>query len=144
MTMTALPQDQAEATEEPRSRKKLALVVVVVLLLAAGGAWQFLLRPSGPSEPEPGQVLPLTALQVNLAGGHYLRVGLALQLAEGADEVDGSRALDITIDLLSGRTVASVTDPEQRRALKEELSTLIREAYDEEVLEVYFTDFVTQ
>src|SRR3546814_688837 len=102
-----------------------------------------LLKPA-PSEPAPGEVLPLTAIQVNLAGGHYLRIGLALQLVEGAEEADGSKALDAAIEIFSGQKVSTVTDPEERDKLKDELTEAVREAYHEEVLEVYYTDFVTQ
>src|SRR3546814_10060566 len=96
MTMTALPTDKksdGEADETPKSSKKKTLIIALVVLLAlGGGAWQFFLKPA-PSEPAPGEVLPLTAIQVNLAGGHYLRIGLALQLVEGAEEADGSKEI---------------------------------------------------
>src|SRR3546814_11062298 len=90
-----------------------------------------LLKPA-PSEPAPGEVLPLTAIQVNLAGGHYLRIGLALQLVEGAEEADGSKALDAAIEIFSGQKVSTVTDPEERDTLKDELTEAVREAYHEE------------
>ncbi|WP_110208268.1 flagellar basal body-associated FliL family protein [Nocardioides daejeonensis] len=147
MTMTAVrPGQDAETaeTEPKKSKRTLIIVLVVVLLAGLGGAYQFLLRPSGDQEPKPGLVVPLEAVQINLAGGHYLRLGLALQAAEGAEEVEGSKALDAAIELFSGRKVAEVSDPKQRGALKEELSHQVRELYDDEVLEVYFTDFVTQ
>jgi flagellar FliL protein len=147
MTMTALPTDQAgqgEGAPVKGSRKKLFIVVAVILLLAAGGTWQFLLKPSAPEEPVPGEVVPLTAIQVNLAGGHYLRVGLALQLVEGVEEVDGSKALDAAIETFSGQQVGTLTDAEERNRIKDELTEVVREAYHDEVLEVYFTDFVTQ
>ncbi|HEY9563737.1 MAG TPA: flagellar basal body-associated FliL family protein [Nocardioides sp.] len=147
MTMTALPTDKksdGEADETPKSSKKKTLIIALVVLLAlGGGAWQFFLKPA-PSEPAPGEVLPLTAIQVNLAGGHYLRIGLALQLVEGAEEADGSKALDAAIEIFSGQKVSTVTDPEERDKLKDELTEAVREAYHEEVLEVYYTDFVTQ
>src|SRR3546814_2971089 len=101
-----------------------------------------LLKPA-PSEPAPGEVLPLTAIQVNLAGGHYLRIGLALQLVEGAEEADGSKALDAAIELFSGQKVSTVPEPEERDKLKAELTEAVREAYTEAVLEVYYTDFDT-
>ena len=83
--------------------------------------------------------------QINLASGHYLKLGIALQLVEGApEEVDGSKALDAAIDLFSGLPVEEVATAKERRALKEELATTLEEAYDKEVMGVYFTEFVTQ
>ena len=55
--------------------------------------------------------------------GHYLRLGLALQLTTEAHEVDGSKALDATIDLFSGRTTASLSRPERRDELRRSSST---------------------
>ena len=136
--------EQEQADAKPRkSRKKLLLVVVAVLLVGAG-AWWFLLRPSPPEEPKPGAMLPLESTQINLADGHYLKIGIALQLVEGATEVDGSKALDATIDLFSGQDVADISKEETRKALKRKLATELEERYDGDVMGVYFTEFVTQ
>ena len=147
MTMTAMPsgrQAEAEETEPPKSRRKLLIILALATVLAAGSAWWFVLRPSGPEEPKPGTVMPLEAIQINLAGGHYLRLGIALQLAEGAEEVDGSVALDQAIDLYSGQKITDVTSPPRRRQLKATLSEKVRKAYHDEVLEVFYIDFVAQ
>lgn len=146
MTMTAMPtgRSEAEATPAPKSRRNLVIALILALVLVAAGGWWFLLRPSGPQEPKPGEVLQLEPIQINLADGHYLRLGLALQLSEKAEEVDGSVALDQAIDLYSGQKFADITSPPKRRQLKEKLSTMVREAYHDEVLEVYYIDFVAQ
>lgn len=134
----------AEAGDKPkRSKKKLVLVLVAVLLVGAA-AWWFVLKPSPPEEPKPGAMLPLESTQINLADGHYLKIGIALQLVEGAAEVDGSKALDATIDLFSGQDVADISKEETRKALKRKLGTELEERYDGEVMGVYFTEFVTQ
>ncbi|MCW2815800.1 MAG: flagellar basal body-associated FliL family protein [Nocardioides sp.] len=135
---------KAETTTDkaPRSKKKL-LVVAVVLLVALGAAYQFLLR-GGPTEPQPGEVLVLEPIQLNLQGGHYLRLGLALQLTADAHELDGSKALDAAIALLSGRSVDELAATGERTELKESLQEQLHEAYHGDVMEVYFTEFVTQ
>lgn len=128
------------------SRKRLLVVVVLVLALAAGGWWWFMMRPAQADQaPEPGAVLPLEAIQINLAGGHYLRVGLALQATvDAGTEIDGSKALDATIELFSGKSVEDLSKQPYRARLKEKLLHQLDERYEGEVIEVYFTDFVTQ
>ncbi len=145
--MTTLTTEKTTATETetekaPRSKKKL-LIVAVVLVAALGGAYQFLLR-GGPTEPQPGEVLVLEPIQLNLQAGHYLRLGLALQLTADAHELDGSKALDAAIALLSGRRVDELAAPGERAELKEALQEQLVEAYHGDVMEVYFTEFVTQ
>ncbi len=128
-------------------KKKKLLLIGVVLLVVAGAAYWFVLKPSGSAEegPKPGAILPLESTQINLASGHYLKIGIALQLVEGApEEVDGSKALDATIELFSGRTIEEVANAKDRRELKEELEATLEKSYEDEVMGIYFTEFVTQ
>ena len=142
MSVTDLSTPEAEA---PQKSKKTLLVVAVVVLALAAGAWWFMIRPAGADEgPKPGEVLQLEPIQVNLEGGHYLKIGVALQAVEGAEHVEGSKALDATIELFSGRTMADLADKKQRTHLKELLVEELDHRYHGEVMEVYFTDFVTQ
>ena len=128
----------------PKSKRKvLVLALVAALVVAAAGYW-FFLRPSGPQEPVPGEVMTLEPIQINLAEGHYLKVGIALQLTADAHELDGSQALDATISLFSGLPLEDVSLPKQRNELKDELSSHLEEAYHGQVMEVYYTEFVTQ
>ena len=139
--------EKTETDEETSGRggklKKIAIVVVVVLLVA-GAAWWFVLRPKPEKAPEPGEIVTLDSTQINLTGGHYLRLGLALQLTTEAHEIDGSKALDAAINLFSGRTVASISQPVRRDELKAKLVHQLDESYHGEVMDVYFTEFVTQ
>ena len=143
--MSVMDLSPPEADEAaPRSKKPLAIVLVVVLALAAA-AWWFMIRPAGADEaPKPGEVLQLEPIQVNLQGGHYLKIGIALQAVEGAEHVEGSKALDATIEMFSGRNVADLADTKRRARLKEQLVEELEHRYHGEVMEVYFTDFVTQ
>jgi flagellar FliL protein len=135
-----------ETTEAPvKSRKKLLLIVAVATLVLAAGAWWFLIRPAGAeAKPTPGEVVQLEPIQVNLAGGHYLKIGIALQAVKGAKEVDSSKALDATIELFSGTTVEHLANAGDRAKLKQALAQELEHRYHGEVMEVYFTDFVTQ
>lgn len=142
----ATDSDEGKDKDKKGGKKKLLMIVAVVLVVA-GAAYWFVLKPSGGAEeaPKPGLIVPLEPTQINLASGHYLKLGIALQLVEGApEEVEGSKALDAAIDLFSGRTVEEVSTAKERRALKEELATTLEKSYEEEVMGVYFTEFVTQ
>lgn len=149
MTVTAMPKNATEAgaagdaPEPAKKGKKKKIIVVLVLLLALGGGyWMF--RPKPPAPAVPGEVVVLDTIQINLAGAHYLRLGLALQLTDKAHEADGSKALDTAIDTFSGRNLTDVTDPKKRRELKKELEHELEELYHHDVMGVYFTEFVTQ
>jgi flagellar FliL protein len=144
-TTTAPPTPGAEEEPTKGGKKKLVIIAVLVLVLGGAGYW-FFLKPSGPPPPpEPGEVLALEPVQVNLEGGHYLRIGIALQMTAGlAEEPDGSKALDAVIDLFSGRDVAELGKVKERQQLKAELMDRLAEEYHDEVMGVYFTEFVTQ
>lgn len=144
--MSVLDMAEVEPEEEQGGgRKKMLLVGVLVVALAAAAWWWFMMRPAAADqEPEPGEVLQLEPIQVNLEDGHYLRIGIALQAVEGAHEIEGSKALDATIELFTGESVESLANEKHRHRLKDELVEQLEESYEEEVIGVYFTDFVTQ
>lgn len=134
-----------ESTESTGRLKRILKKVgigVAVLSVIAGVTWWFVLKPTPP--PEPGEILTLEAVQINLAEGHYLRLGLGLQMTSTAHEVDGSKALDAAIDLFSGRELEYLQQNVHRAELKEKLTHRLEEAYHGDVMEVYFTEFVTQ
>ena len=138
---------QAAPAEEPKGggKKKLVMILVVVLLLG-GAAYWFVLKPkpAGADAPKPGEVVRLDPIQVNLSGGHYLKIGIALQLTTKVKEADGSKALDATIATFSGKSMDALTRPDKREKLKEHLEKELEHLYEGEVMGVYFTDFVTQ
>jgi flagellar protein FliL len=145
MTVTAIPKVSAEAdaTAAPkRSKKKLIIILVAVLALGGGGYWFMRPKPAGP--PQPGDVVKLDAIQINLASSHYLRIAIALQMVKGAADADGSKALDSTIAEFSGLSMADVNDPTKRETYKKQLVKELGKDYDGDVMGVYFTEFVTQ
>ena len=148
MSATAVaPAAQAAPAEETKGggKKKLVLILVVVLLLG-GAAYWFVLKPkpAGADEPKPGEVVRLDPIQVNLSGGHYLKIGIALQLTAKAHEADGAMALDATIQTFSGKSMDALTRPDNREKLKAHLEKELEHRYHGDVMGVYFTDFVTQ
>lgn len=145
----------AETDAAPKSRKKLVLVAVVALVLLLGGGaagYLLVLAPGGEAEaaePEkvPGTVVRMDPITINLTDGAYLQLGIALQAEEGAEahgKIDGSQALDLAIELFSGRSLAELAAPEVRSQLKAELVTEIDHAYHGYVYDVYYTEFVMQ
>lgn len=149
-----------EAPEKTKKKRKLKLpskrVLIIagaVVLVVLAAVYFLLLTPAGgPSKPAPtpapvpGAVVKIDSVSVNLADGHYLRLGLALQLtaAVGEESPDPAHALDLAITMFSGHTLAEVTDPATRDKLKAELTTKVSEAYEGKVMAVYLTDYVTQ
>jgi len=143
-TTTAPPTPGAEEEPAKGGKKKLVIVAALVLVLGGAGYW-FFLKPAGPTPPpEPGEVMVMEPVQINLEGGRYLRIGIALQLTKAAYDADGSKALDAVIDLFSGRDIAEISKAKERQELKEELLETLVDKYEGKVMGVYFTEFVTQ
>ena len=133
----------ASPAKQGGGKRKLIVVALLVVLLA-GSAWWFVLRKPADAAPKPGEVVAIDPIQVNLAEGHYLSIGIALQAVDGAEEMDGSKALDAVIALYSGRSVEELNRPKVRIQLKKELEHELAERYEKEVMAVYLTQFVTQ
>ena len=99
-----------------------------------------------------GLIFPMEEIVVNLSdadANRYLRVGMALVLEEGvsveAVEPEAPRAIDAAIDYLSSQSFESLREPGSKTLIREELSTRIREAFnDEMVVRVLLTTFVMQ
>lgn len=155
----------AAPEEAPKAgKKKLMMIVGVVAIVVLGAAYYFLAGPGKAAPPatdpsaeptvsaEPeyklGEVLIIDSISINLEGGHYLRLGLGLQLIEGAGgshgAIDPAKALDAAIALYSGHTTEELADDAMREELKHELEDELLHLYHEEVVAVYYTDFVTQ
>jgi flagellar protein FliL len=120
----------------------------VVLVLGGAGGY-FMLgssgKPAAKPKPTPGKVIPLDAITVNLAGGHYLKIHLALQATAAAgEEVDGSQALDLTVAQFSNLNMAELASSDGRKKAKEKLLTAVEKAYEAKVMDIYFTEFVMQ
>ena len=134
-------------------KKKLIIIIVAVVALLGGGYF-FFLKP-GPDDAaaaaakptpshEAGPVLELDPISINLAGGHYLKLGLGLQTSATAGEVSGAKALDAAIKVFSNKTIDELSEEDQREKVKEELVKEVAELYEDAVYDVYFTEFVMQ
>ena len=142
---------EGEETEAKGGKKKLLVIVAVLLVAVGAGAYFFLFSGSGDAKaapPQKGAVVALDPIAVNLAGGGYLKIGVALQLTADAGEEtpDGSEALDLVISTYSQANPSDVITA--RDALKEALEKKIVDAYKEDgkeiVMGIYLTQYVTQ
>ena len=141
---------EAEGAEAPKKSKKMLIIIVLAVVLLGGGAGAYFMffKSSGEEEvkaPEPGLVVALEPITINLEDGHFLKVSIALQAsADAHEEPNGSKALDILISQFSNKSVAELSTNEARDEQKKELVEKIKKAYEEEVYDVYFTEFVMQ
>jgi flagellar FliL protein len=141
----------ADAPAAPKKGKKKLLMMVAVGFMAAAGVGGYLMLggggDAGAEEPvaEPGEVVVMDAVTVNLKDGHYLKLKLALQAtADAAHEPEGSKALDLAIDQFSEYEMGELSTSEGRHKAKATLREHVKEAYHGDVMDVYFTEFVMQ
>lgn len=163
--------EQAQAGTEKKAKRSLPLstvIIIVLLLVVIGcGAFLFLGRQSAPPaaaeaataapaaavEAAPaGVVVRLDPIFINLKGGRFLKLGLALQTTQeeggghggGGASVDGAYALDAAIEVFSDQDIVALSSIDSRAKLKQELIDRVVEGYGPSVTTVYFTEFVMQ
>lgn len=147
----------ADGEEKPGGKKKLIIIMLVAVLLSGGGVYFMMSKKNAPvPPPEPGAVVKLDPLHVNLADGHFLKITMVLQGTTLAPkELDGAEALDEAVSYLSLRPIADMGTPAARDHLKENLIKRIEDRYNKkatekakkptvEIMDVYVTEFVTQ
>ncbi len=116
-----------DGAEAPKKSRKMLIVIALAVVLLGGGAGAYFAFFAGGSEkeavaPEPGLVVALEPITVNLADGHFLKVSIALQATIDAhEEPDGSKALDLLITQFSNRSVAELSTKEAREEMKKDL-----------------------
>lgn len=154
--------DQDPTTEAPPrpGRRRLLLIVGLVVVIALAGGGGFVLlggdgaeaeAPEEPAAPTEGVVADVAVLTTSLAGpsGAYVRVGLAVVLAEGvaATEVADRYPLlkDATLSAVSRHTAEELRTPTGQDTLRDELSAAARDIWpDGEVLRVVLTEWLVQ
>jgi flagellar protein FliL len=148
-TTTAAPPATDEAGQAKGGGRKKMIIIAVVAVVAAAAVYLLVLKPkdaaAGPPKPTPGAVVKLDPITVNLAAGHFLKLGLSLQAsADAGEDVSGAKALDAAIELFSGRTVESLAKSDGREKAKAALIKEVADRYENKVYDIYFTDFVMQ
>jgi flagellar FliL protein len=141
--------------------KSLILIIVVLVVALVGGVAAYLLLFSGSHKPaaevkkeEPKEVksslVALDSFVLNLAErGRFLKVTMQFELVDAAnlpmvnDKTPQLR--DAIITLVSSKSVESVSSPEGKFQLKDELLLRANQAMGKDVFKnLYFTEFVMQ
>jgi flagellar basal body-associated protein FliL len=135
------------------------ILPVLLLVLVGGGAYKFLLSGGGSAKKAPppkiaGDLLPLAPdFTINLDGGHYGKVSVALELeggvpkaAEGAAPTLKENAVvrSIVTNDLTGLTTDDLIQRPSREKLLTDILKDVQSQTDEKVTHVFFTDVVVQ
>jgi flagellar FliL protein len=141
-----------------KGKLKIILPVLLLLAVAGGGAYFFVLAPK-PAKAAPakitGTLFPLSPeFVVNLSGGHYGKITIALLMTTGVPPVPASGgAATLTEDAavravitndLTGLPTSDLIDRTQRTAIEKKILTDLEKTTDVKVTEVLFTDVVVQ
>jgi flagellar FliL protein len=126
-------------------RGKILLTVAVVLVLVVGFVLKTRSASTTHAAPTPGAVIRLDPIYLNLADGHFLKLGLGLRASASAPkDLDGAQALDDAIAVFSEESMSDLGDAATRARLKAKLIALVTRDYQDDVIDVYFTEFVMQ
>jgi flagellar FliL protein len=157
-TDTRAATDASTVRQKKKPGKKRVVIIAVVVAVVAGGTYKFVLSPSKPASAtgaaatkpaaQPGPLVPTDAVTVNLAGGHYLRIALAMQFTSKVSKTalpDTSAALDQIISYLTGQPADQLNTPSGLASVKAALTTRIAAAYPKDpLLDVLITSYVIQ
>jgi flagellar FliL protein len=142
--------------EKGGGKSNLIPAVVLAVGIAVGGYFM-----GGSGEPAsagaesttttalPGEIATMDPISVNLADGHFLKVGLGVQLSEAANAEEFpkgpmSKVKDLLISEVGGGDMVVLSTNAGREELKHRLTEKAAEEFEGEVLGFYFTDFVMQ
>lgn len=156
-----------DADDKKDGKKKLKPIIGGVIALAL--VYNFVLKPKPSTDPVSGvdaaktettihkyhgEIVAVPELVVNVPSSssktnHYLRIGLALILAEGAplEEIEAQTAIasDAAIEVLATKTYEEMLEPTAKTALRDELTEeIIHRFGKEKVTGLLLTSFVMQ
>ncbi len=157
----------AEAPEQPPKevkkgigKKKLIIIVVAVLLLIGGGVFGYTMFFSGKDkgseakkeEKSKGKIvmMPLEPFILNLAEhGRFLKLTIQFELSDPAAQSSVTEKIpqlrDAIITLVSSKSAESLSSPEGKFLLKDEILLRANQAIGRDVFKnLYFTEFVMQ
>jgi flagellar basal body-associated protein FliL len=84
-------------------------------------------------------------LTISLAGDHYVKLAFAVQFtADVTTPPDLGAAITAAVDIYTGHPIDTLDSEDGRAQLKSDFLARLRQAYPGTVLDVYFTQLVTQ
>jgi len=162
----ATEKDDAQADEEnksapiKKSKKNLYLIAGIIVLALAGGVVAYLLLAGGKGGAHEAQkvekketktaLVALDSFVLNLAEqGRFLKVTMQFELADATSQPLVTSKMpqlrDAIITLMSSKSAESVSSPEGKLQLKDELLLRANQTMGNEPFKnLYFTEFVMQ
>ncbi len=158
----------ATATEDTESGtgkgkgkgKRILLLVGIVALLAALGAGAMFTGLIGgedeaaaaspeatptPTASELGMLVQLDSLTLNLQAGRFLKLGVAVELApDVVTEPPTAPIYDEVIELFGAMTLEDLSVAAVRDQTKDQLLAALGEVYGDDIVGIYYTEFVMQ
>jgi len=154
---------EGEVKEKPlkKSNKGLFLVIGIIVLALAGGGAAYVLLFSNKGEGHPeskkeekkdtkSALIALDSFVVNLAEqGRFLKVTMQFEIGDAANQQmvteKTPQVRDAIITLVSSKSAESVSSPEGKFQLKDEILLRANQAVGKDVFKnLYFTEFVMQ
>ena len=137
-------------------KKKLKFIIPIpILLVVLGVAYTMFLAPKPAAAKPPkvaGTLVPLTGdFVINLAGGHYGKLSVAVLMSSPPPVTTGAVALPedaavraVITDELTNLDPAELTDRTSRHDLLAHLVQALKQRTDEPITKVLFTDLAVQ
>ena len=153
--------DEEKEVKSKRSNKSLFMVIGIIVLALIGGGVTYVLLTGGKGgsheakkEEEKKEsktsLIALDSFVLNLAEqGRFLKVTMQFELSDATNlqmvTEKTPQLRDAIITLMSSKSVESVSSPEGKLQLKDELLLRANQAVGKEVFKnLYFTEFVMQ
>jgi flagellar FliL protein len=138
---------QAEAPAKGGKSPKLLVIILLAIVLAGGGFFGMKImganKKKEPEKPKVGHVMELQEFLVNLKDKTWLKVSLALGVAEGAElhgageggghegggATDEPKMRDIIIRVLTSKNLDDIVSPEGKEQLKKDILHALNAEY---------------
>lgn len=153
------PQEGEEIKEKKSGSKKMIIIIAIAALLAVAGGFfaytQLIAKGKGgesskKEEEKKSVLIPLDPFVVNLAEqGRFLKVTMQLELSDSTNQAIATERVpqfrDAIITLISSKSAESLSSPEGKIQLKDELLLRLNQSAGKDIFKnIYFTEFVMQ
>ncbi|HET6873782.1 MAG TPA: flagellar basal body-associated FliL family protein [Acidimicrobiales bacterium] len=143
-----------DGEKQPKSKKKLIIILVAVLLVGGVGYLKFGKKSTkSAAAAANGPITTLDPVTINLADGHLLQVGVAVQMTTYADKkklaTDTPKMTDAVISVFSAWTYSNLLGEAGHDRARAEVVAKLQTVFPPikghaEVAGIYYTTFVMQ